>query len=110
MWHGEVVYANIVDNFAGAGSFFQEQAMCCPTVLSAEQEAAMKTYAADCVKALGFTRGAFHVECWATGEGPLLIEVNPRVGGGAIPGFHKVVYGVDPLFEFALSMLDVPIN
>jgi biotin carboxylase len=110
MWDGQVVYTNIVDNFSPAGDFFQDQAASCPTVMNAEQEDAMKKYATDCVKALGFTRGAFHVECWVTDEGPLLIEVNPRVGGGPIWDIHKRVYGVDLTFEFALAMLDVPIN
>jgi len=110
LWDGQLVYSNIIDNLTTLPPFFQERGSCAPTVMSPNQERAMIDYAVKCVKAMGFTRGGFHVECWDTKEGPLLIEVNARVGGGATQDTHVACWGVDPMFEFALSMLDVPIN
>lgn len=110
MWDGQVVYSNIIDNLITKPPFFQEVGSCAPTAMSSEKEKAMKDYAAACVKAMGFQRGGFHVECWDTDKGPVLIEVNSRVGGGATNETHVACWGVDPMFEFAMSMLDVPIN
>jgi carnosine synthase len=36
------------------------------------------------VKCLGFDTGVFHVEAKATSNGPFLIEVNARMGGGQV--------------------------
>jgi carnosine synthase len=110
LWDGQVVYSNIIDNLTTRPPFFQEVGSCAPTMLPTEREQAMKEYAVQCVKAMGFTRGGFHVECWDTAEGPLLIEVNSRVGGGATQDTHIACWGVDPMMEFALSMMDIPIN
>ncbi len=110
LWDGEAVYTNIIDNIATSPPYFQEIGSCAPTLMSAEQEQEMKKYAIQCLKVMGFTRGGFHVECWMTSEGPVLIEVNARVGGGATIDTHKAVWGVDPMMEFALSMLDIPIQ
>lgn len=35
------------------------------------------------------------MEAWYTSKGPMLIECNPRVGGGLINDIHQAVYGVD---------------
>lgn len=110
MWDGEVVYSNIIDNLTTKPPYFQEVGSCAPTAMSAAKEQAMKEYAAKCVKAMGFNRGGFHVECWDTDEGPILIEVNSRIGGGATNDTHVACWGVDPMFEFAMTMLDVPIS
>lgn len=110
MWDGEVVYSNIIDNLTTKPPYFQEVGSCAPTAMSTEKEEAMKKYAADCVKAMGFQRGGFHVECWDTDKGPVLIEVNSRIGGGATNETHVACWGVDPMFEFAMCMMDIPIN
>jgi hypothetical protein len=39
--------------------------------------------------ALGFYKGAFHVEAIYTETGPMLIECNPRVGGGPVVEYNK---------------------
>jgi len=110
LWDGKPVYSNIIDNIATRPPYFQEIGSCAPTLMSAQQEQEMKEYAVKCLQVMGFTRGGFHVECWMTENGPLLIEVNARVGGGATIDTHKAVWGIDPMMEFALTMLDVPIN
>jgi len=43
--------------------------------------------------ALGVRSGALHIEVKLTSEGPALIEVNGRIGGGAIDALHASVHG-----------------
>jgi hypothetical protein len=47
------------------------------------------------VNALGFYKGAFHVECMYTDKhGAVLLECNPRVGGGPIRYFNNLLNGM----------------
>ena len=43
-------------------------------------------------------------------DGPILIEVNPRAGGGPSREFHLGVRGVDMFINFFLATLNIPIN
>lgn len=55
--------------------------------------------------------GAFHVECMYTEkDGAILIEVNPRAGGGPSREFHLAVREQDPMINFFLSHMNIPIN
>ncbi|MZF84736.1 ATP-grasp domain-containing protein [Streptomyces sp. SID5643] len=45
--------------------------------------------------ALGFTDGVTHTEIRLTSDGPKLIEVNARIGGGMIPYLHLLGGGAD---------------
>ncbi|GHH45232.1 ATP-grasp domain-containing protein [Streptomyces candidus] len=45
--------------------------------------------------ALGFTDGATHTEIKLTPEGPKIIEVNARIGGGMIPYLNQLGGGAD---------------
>lgn len=69
-----------------------------PSDLSAEQHRAAADYCTEVVKALGLDLGVFHVELIVTAEGPRLVEVNPRIAGGAIPDLIRTATGGD-LFE-----------
>eukprot|EP00123_Amoebidium_parasiticum_P004540 comp15830_c0_seq1/m.13136 comp15830_c0_seq1/g.13136 ORF comp15830_c0_seq1/g.13136 comp15830_c0_seq1/m.13136 type:complete len:482 (-) comp15830_c0_seq1:21-1466(-) len=102
---GEVVYSNIVDNWTTVEPTFMETGSNCPSVLPLNEQSELKSYTAECISALGFQQGCFHVEVRYSaptpfrpqGE-PVLVEINPRIGGGRTPLFHKEVYGVD-LFQ-----------
>ena len=43
-------------------------------------------------------------------DGAILIEVNPRAGGGPSREFHLAVRGVDMMINFFLSHMGIPIN
>ncbi|MDF5722115.1 MAG: ATP-grasp domain-containing protein [Rhizonema sp. PD37] len=43
--------------------------------------------------------GAAHVELRLTTEGPVIIEVNPRLAGGYIPELVRLSYGIDLISE-----------
>jgi len=59
----------------------------------------------DCVKALGFSSGVFHVECKLTSTGPQLVEVNARMGGGPVRECNLRVWGVDLVEEMLFCSL-----
>ncbi|MCE6958344.1 ATP-grasp domain-containing protein [Cereibacter sphaeroides] len=52
-------------------------------------------YAEAVVEALGLDFGIFHVEMILTTAGPTLVEVNPRLMGGVMPGLYKNLTGDD---------------
>jgi carnosine synthase len=110
VWDGKLVYANVVDNWRTLAPYFQDRGFNAPSVSPEQVQKEMIEYSAAAVQALGFTRGNFHMECWYTTSGPILIEANPRVGGGSIDTTHERVWGVSPMDNFVMAMLDIPIN
>jgi biotin carboxylase len=69
-----------------------------PSGLTPEQYDEAAAYCIRIVEALGLTLGIFHVEFIQTSDGPRLVEVNPRVAGGAIPDLIRTATGFE-LFE-----------
>jgi biotin carboxylase len=59
--------------------------------VAAEQE--LGDYAVSVCRALGLDFGVFHVELMHTVDGPRLVEVNPRIAGGAIPDLVRAATG-----------------
>lgn len=56
-----------------------------PCGLPDDQVEEINEYAVEICRALGMNLGFFHVELIHTTTGPRLVEVNPRIAGGAIP-------------------------
>lgn len=106
---GEPVYASVTrdltepDHLKEAGSQM-------PPAFPAEKQAEMIEFAKWVLQALEFENGAFHVEVKYTSNGPRLIEVNARIGGGPIYYFHRHVWGVDLVEQYLLTCLGVPIR
>jgi glutathione synthase/RimK-type ligase-like ATP-grasp enzyme len=61
---------------------FRETGYCTPTALSPEHEAEVLRVAGEAAHALGVTVGCLHTEIKLTDDGPVVIEVNGRPGGG----------------------------
>jgi biotin carboxylase len=57
---------------------------------------ALTDYAIDVVKCLELDLGIFHVEVIQGPDGPVLVEVNPRIMGGNMPRVFQLATGVDP--------------
>eukprot|EP00121_Abeoforma_whisleri_P002342 Awhi_evm1s2097 len=123
MSNGIVVYCNVTDNWPTLEPTFLETGSNCPSIFSQTKQQQLKDYSIQCVKALGFTQGAFHVECKysmkehrvyeSQGETlgqPLLIEVNPRMGGGRTHKFNLECMGVDLFDNFVLTACGIPVN
>jgi len=118
-WNGECVYGNVIDNWEPLPPYFQELASNAPSLSSRDIQQEIVQYCADAVKALGFKQGGFHMECWYIAptpdneggiSGPVLIECNPRIGGGATVQSHENVWGVNPMTNFFLASMGIPIN
>ncbi|CAO3433015.1 ATP-grasp domain-containing protein [Azospirillum doebereinerae] len=67
-------------------------------------------YAEDVARALGLDLGILHIELIVTKDGPALVEVNPRLMGGVMPGLYNNLTG-DNIFDRLLDIhlgLDIP--
>jgi len=84
MSDGQWQYAAVSDNGPTLEPYFNETWGLCPSLLPRDDQTKLKGLAVNCVQALGFTSGIFHVECKLTSTGPQLIEVNARMGGGPV--------------------------
>jgi biotin carboxylase len=69
-----------------------------PCGLAAADEAALNDYAVRACQAVGLSTGVYHVEVIGAADGPRLVEVNPRIAGGAIPDLVDTATGVN-LFD-----------
>lgn len=64
-----------------------------PSRLGAAVDQELGDYAVSVCRALGLDLGVFHVELIRTADGPRLVEVNPRIAGGAIPDLVRAATG-----------------
>ncbi|WP_432105325.1 ATP-grasp domain-containing protein [Streptomyces sp. bgisy091] len=76
-----------------------------PANLPGDGTAACVAYAVDVCRAIGLDLGVFHLEIMVTERGPVLVEVNPRVMGGALPTIYRHATGTD-IFSGLLSILE----
>ena len=82
-----VVARGVISHLAVTGRFplaenFRETGFFIPAALSDSDRAAVLDLATLAVQALGVTTGCLHTEIKFTPDGPRVIEVNGRVGGG----------------------------
>ena len=106
---GEMTYCEISDNGPTVEPYFGETWNCCPTLLSEEAQAEMREMALSItVDALGFESGVFHVEGKYSPNGPRLIEVNCRMGGGPVRGVQILRSNVDLVVEQILLSVGLP--
>uniref|UniRef100_A0A7S2X3X4 ATP-grasp domain-containing protein n=2 Tax=Prorocentrum micans TaxID=2945 RepID=A0A7S2X3X4_PROMC len=109
-WDGKLMYANVIDNWFPEPPYFQDRGFHAPSLTPESIQKELIDYSAAAVKAMGFERGNFHMECWYTKTGPILIECNPRVGGGSIDMTHQQIWGVSPTLNMILAFMDIPVN
>ena len=61
-----------------------------------------------CIHCCCGVQGVFHVELKYTSQGPRLIEVNCRMGGGPVRNTNLLVWGVDLVEEHLLTCAGIP--
>lgn len=105
---GAVAYANISRDLPQP--YMKEVGCQMPPDFPADLQTELLGFAERVLKALEFTDGAFHVELKYTSNGPRLIEVNARIGGGPIYFLHRQVWGVDLVEQYLLTCLRIPIR
>jgi len=93
----------IVKRKTGRDNPVLEMGSTVPSDLDDARYAQVERYAISVAKALGLDLGIFHVEFIMTSDGPRLVEVNPRIAGGAIPDLVRTATGVD-LFELLVRI------
>lgn len=106
---GKRVYASVIRDLTQP-THLKEAGSQMPPDFPTESQNEMIEFAEKVLQALEFTNGAFHVEMKYTSNGPRLIEVNARIGGGPIYYFHRHVWGVDLVEQYLLTCLGVPIR
>jgi biotin carboxylase len=104
---GELVYANLVRDLPMPHMVETGQQI--PPRYPAGRQAELIDFAREVLAALGFRDGAFHVEVKYTSQGPRLIEVNARIGGGPAWDLHRRVWGVDLVEQYLMVQLGIPI-
>jgi biotin carboxylase len=82
-----VVRRGVVSHIAVTGRFpfappFRETGSFLPSDLGSADQDAVRTVATAAAEALGITEGILHIEIKMTPNGPRLVEVNGRIGGG----------------------------
>eukprot|EP00931_Biecheleriopsis_adriatica_P003088 TRINITY_DN10437_c0_g3_i1.p1 TRINITY_DN10437_c0_g3~~TRINITY_DN10437_c0_g3_i1.p1 ORF type:complete len:691 (+),score=136.76 TRINITY_DN10437_c0_g3_i1:166-2073(+) len=109
MSEGEWQYAAVSDNGPTLEPYFNETWAVSPSLLSRQKQVELKDLAISSVKALGFEDGIFHVECkYTSNNGPQLIEVNARMGGGPVHATNLRTWGVDLVEETLFCAAGVP--
>ena len=73
---------------------FRETGAFAPAGLCPERSAELAATVADAAAALGIRTGCLHTEIKLTADGPRIIEVNGRIGGGGVPGIVADTTGV----------------
>lgn len=81
-----------------------------PAGLDPAAESALGETARRAVEVLGLGFGAAHVELRLTADGPVLMEVNPRLAGGMIPALVRAATGVDLIAAQVAAALDLPVR
>ena len=66
-----------------------------PAELTTEQKKACESYALSVTDALQLKNGIFHIELIIDEEGPVLVEVNPRIMGSYMPMLYERLTGND---------------
>ncbi|RWA58325.1 MAG: ATP-grasp domain-containing protein [Mesorhizobium sp.] len=104
---GPFYWANLMGNeiiAIGAGDFgrpphFVFREVTYPALLTDEERERIAIISLSCLRALGLGWGPTNIEFRWTKCGPVVIEVNPRLVGGADPQLVQLAYGVDLITE-----------
>jgi biotin carboxylase len=102
-----VVAGGVISHLALTGRFplaenFRETGFFIPAALEPDEQSAVLGLATAAIAALGIDIGCLHTEVKFTPDGPRLIEVNGRVGGG-VPEMLARAAGI-PLLELTLRI------
>ncbi|MFF7046370.1 ATP-grasp domain-containing protein [Streptomyces massasporeus] len=85
----------VVSKHLGSEPYFVETGHDVPAPVTPPIEAALAETALSALSALGLGWGAAHTELRLGPQGPVVIEVNPRLAGGMIPLALRTAFGVD---------------
>jgi biotin carboxylase len=108
---GRTTVIGITDKSVTAAPAFVESGHQFPAPLDASDARAASQLACDALAAIGWTHGIAHTEVMLTGDGPRIVEINPRQGGNHIFELIRMVTGrstLDALIDLALGQSPMP--
>ncbi len=97
VFDGQVFHLGVTDKLPLAPPF-RETGDIMSSTLTAEQQEVLCDAATDAIRALDIRYGAVHTELKLTADGPRVIEVNGRLGGG-VPRLFALAAGYDVLSD-----------
>jgi biotin carboxylase len=105
---GEMTHLAVTGRFPVAPPL-RETGFFIPATLRAEEQQAALELAEQTLRALGIEVGCAHTEIKLTPDGPRVIEVNGRIGGG-VPDMLRLAAGVDIVQVTMRAALGLPIG
>jgi biotin carboxylase/MFS family permease len=106
--NGECVFSSVSQNWPTAEPSFQETGLHCPPDHSRRAVRRLVKFCVEAAQAFGFRTGVLHIEAKSTSRGPRIVEINARMGGGAIHRIVEAVWGVDLVEAQVRSCLGLP--
>jgi len=94
---GRTTVVGITDKSVVGPPAFVESGHMFPAALPPGDAAVVEAFVVDALAAVGLTHGSSHSEVIITADGPRLVEINPRQGGGYIFDLVHLVTGTHPL-------------
>ncbi|MFD7505033.1 pyridoxal-phosphate dependent enzyme [Streptomyces sp. NPDC059850] len=94
---GEAECVGITAKRVGGAPYFVETGHTFPAELPDDTRAAVTDTVRRALTACGIALGPTHTEVRLTADGPVIIEINPRLAGGMIPELIRLATGVDLL-------------
>lgn len=105
---GEQVHALLINEklmlTERSGTVLENLLISPPTSFTDVQCEQIRQYAVECLRAVGLTNAVVHFEFRMTDAGPVVIEINPRVGGLYVNAAFRDLAGIDP-YDLYLSLL-----
>jgi biotin carboxylase len=105
---GEQVHALLINEklmlTERSGTVLENLLISPPTSFTDAQCEQIRQYAVECLHAVGLTNAVVHFEFRMTDAGPVVIEINPRVGGLYVNAAFRDLAGIDP-YQLYLSLL-----
>lgn len=108
--HGVTTILGVTAKSVTAAPHFVETGHVFPASLPTDETRAVESLVHDTLAALGFTHGLSHTEVKLTADGPRVVEVNPRQGGGYIFDLVRLVTGANPLQLLVELALGAPLT
>jgi argininosuccinate lyase len=94
---GQTTVLGLTDKTLVGAPYFIEDSHMFPAPVDPDQVATTAALVRAALAAVGYTHGVSHTEVRLTADGPRIIEINVRPGGGHISELHELVLGISPV-------------
>ena len=107
---GDVRVIGITAKHLSQPPFFVEIGHDFPAALGEDESAPVRHAVLSALAAVGFDFGPAHTEVRLTEEGPVVVEINPRLAGGMIPELVRHALGIDLLPALLNQLCGQPVD